>query len=62
MMQLIIPLIWKQWGNVGDDFKEGKITLPIILAYGRPNRKEKEFEKSFQKPTTNKETLTLPKN
>ena len=23
--------------NVGDDFKEGKITLPIILAYLRSN-------------------------
>ena len=31
--------------NVGDDFKEGKITLPIILAYIRSNNKEKEFWK-----------------
>ena len=29
--------------NTGDDFKEGKITLPIILAYGRSNEKEKKF-------------------
>ena len=29
--------------NVGDDFKEGKITLPIILAYLRSNKKEKKF-------------------
>ena len=29
--------------NTGDDFKEGKITLPIILAYGRSNDKEKKF-------------------
>ena len=29
--------------NVGDDFKEGKITLPIILAYGRSNNDEKKF-------------------
>jgi octaprenyl-diphosphate synthase len=29
--------------NIGDDFKEGKITLPIILAYGRSNKKEKQF-------------------
>ena len=29
--------------NIGDDFKEGKITLPIILAYGRSNQKEKNF-------------------
>ena len=31
--------------NTGDDFKEGKITLPIILAYGRCNGKEKLFWK-----------------
>ena len=31
--------------NIGDDFKEGKITLPIILAYGRSNEKEKKFWK-----------------
>ena len=29
--------------NIGDDFKEGKITLPIILAFGRSNDKEKRF-------------------
>ena len=29
--------------NIGDDFKEGKITLPLILAYGRSNKKEKQF-------------------
>ena len=31
--------------NVGDDFKEGKVTLPIILAYLRSNDYEKEFWK-----------------
>ena len=31
--------------NIGDDFKEGKITLPIILAYLRSNKIEKEFWK-----------------
>ncbi len=31
--------------NIGDDFKEGKITLPIILAYGRSNENEKKFWK-----------------
>ncbi len=31
--------------NIGDDFKEGKITLPIILAYGRSNESEKKFWK-----------------
>jgi len=29
--------------NIGDDFKEGKITLPIILAYGRSKNEEKKF-------------------
>ena len=29
--------------NSGDDFKEGKITLPLILAYGRSNKEEKKF-------------------
>ena len=32
--------------NIGDDFKEGKITLPLILAYGRSNKKEKQFLQS----------------
>ena len=27
--------------NIGDDFKEGKVTLPIILAYLRSNNSEK---------------------
>ena len=31
--------------NTGDDFKEGKITLPIILAHGRSNSKERKFWK-----------------
>ena len=29
--------------NIGDDFKEGKVTLPIILAYLRSDKLEKEF-------------------
>ena len=29
--------------DIGDDFKEGKITLPIILAYIRSNAEEKKF-------------------
>ncbi|MGV0816651.1 polyprenyl synthetase family protein [Martelella sp. AMO21009] len=29
--------------NVGDDFREGKVTLPIILAYQRGNDDEKAF-------------------
>lgn len=31
--------------NVGDDFREGKITLPIILAYRRGNDDERTFWK-----------------
>ena len=34
--------------NIGDDFFEGKVTLPIILAYRRGNVSEREFlENSF---------------
>ena len=29
----------------GDDFKEGKVTLPILLAYNKSNNKEKIFWK-----------------
>ncbi len=29
--------------NVGDDFREGKITLPVILAFRRGNEKERVF-------------------
>jgi octaprenyl-diphosphate synthase len=29
--------------NVGDDFREGKMTLPVVLAYRRGNRADQEF-------------------
>lgn len=29
--------------NIGDDFKEGKITLPVVLAYRRGDKNEREF-------------------
>jgi octaprenyl-diphosphate synthase len=29
--------------DVGDDFRDGKITLPVILAYARGNEEEREF-------------------
>ncbi|RFC68881.1 MULTISPECIES: polyprenyl synthetase family protein [Mesorhizobium] len=32
--------------NVGDDFREGKITLPVILSYRRGTLDEREFWKS----------------
>lgn len=31
--------------NIGDDFREGKITLPVILAYQMANEEEKAFFK-----------------
>lgn len=31
--------------NVGDDFREGKITLPVVLAYRRGNDEERAFWK-----------------
>ncbi|WP_332065886.1 polyprenyl synthetase family protein [Bartonella sp. CB189] len=31
--------------NIGDDFREGKITMPVILAYERGNTEEKAFWK-----------------
>lgn len=44
--------------NIGDDFKEGKITLPIILAYLRSNSLEKEFwKKTIVNLEQNKEDL-----
>ena len=27
----------------GDDFREGKVTLPVLLAYGRGSRSDREF-------------------
>ena len=48
--------------NIGDDFKEGKITLPIILAYGRSNDKEKQFwQKVISKPNENVNNFNLAK-
>jgi octaprenyl-diphosphate synthase len=29
--------------NIGDDFREGKITLPVVLSYRRGNKTEREF-------------------
>ncbi len=48
--------------NIGDDFKEGKITLPIILAYGRSNKNEKEFwQKVFAKPNNDVNNFKVAK-
>ena len=46
--------------NIGDDFKEGKITLPIILAYGRSNKYEKDFlQKVFKEVDGNENNFFL---
>src|SRR5882672_10671378 len=29
--------------NIGDDFREGKITLPVVLAFRRGNDSERQF-------------------
>jgi octaprenyl-diphosphate synthase len=29
--------------NIGDDFREGKVTLPVVLAYGRGSKADREF-------------------
>lgn len=29
--------------NAGDDFREGKVTLPVLLAYGRGSQKDRTF-------------------
>ena len=50
----------KMGKNIGDDFKEGKITLPIILAYGRSNKKEKDFlQKVFKEVDGNENNFFL---
>ena len=44
--------------NVGEDFLEGKVTLPIILAYRRGSNSEREFlTNSFNNKIRNKDLL-----
>ncbi|MEP0942716.1 MAG: polyprenyl synthetase family protein [Rhizobiaceae bacterium] len=44
--------------NVGDDFFEGKITLPVLLAYRRGNAEEQEFwRKSMESDQADQEAL-----
>tara|TARA_B100000579_G_C22713574_1_gene795792 strand:- start:82 stop:1107 length:1026 start_codon:yes stop_codon:yes gene_type:complete len=48
--------------NIGDDFKEGKITLPIILAFGRSSKEEKSFlQNVISKPTEDQNNFKLTK-
>ena len=45
--------------NTGDDFREGKITMPVILSYMRGDKKEKEFWKqSLEDGKTDDEALS----
>jgi len=39
--------------SVGDDFREGKITLPVILSYRRGTPDEREFWKSAIEQSAN---------
>ena len=48
--------------NTGDDFKEGKITLPLILAYGRSNKEEKQFlQNVISKPSSDEKNFNRTK-
>lgn len=42
--------------NVGDDFREGKVTLPVVLAYRRGDQEEREFWKEAIAQGKNGET------
>ncbi|WP_455478617.1 polyprenyl synthetase family protein [Bartonella sp. B10] len=45
--------------NIGDDFREGKITMPVILAYKRGNTVEKKFWKqAIENGQNNDEAFT----
>lgn len=43
--------------NIGDDFYEGKVTLPVLLAYDASNDDEKRFWKNCFAPHTEKTEL-----
>ena len=52
----------KMGKNNGDDFYEGKVTLPVILALKNADKKEKDFwEKTFNKKVRNKTDLRIAK-
>ena len=43
-------------------FKEGKITLPLILAYGRSNMEEKKFlQNVISKPNEDETNFNITK-
>lgn len=43
--------------NIGDDFREGKITLPLVLAYRRGNNKERNFWRTAIAKSTDEKTF-----
>ncbi len=44
MMRLTTAASHRSWANrVGDDFREGKITLPVVLCYRRGSQEERVF-------------------
>lgn len=45
--------------SIGDDFKEGKVTLPVIVAYGKANAEEKGFWQSALDQQENLSTENL---
>ena len=50
--------------NTGNDFKERKVTLPLIIAYSQASKEEKEFwertiEKGEQEPEDFKKALNI---
>lgn len=45
--------------NIGDDFREGKVTLPVIYAYHQGNAEEKQFwEHVFERDALDPDELT----
>ncbi len=52
----------KMGKNNGDDFYDGKVTLPVILAINNADKKEKDFWKNtFNKKVRNKTDLKIAK-
>ncbi len=49
--------------NVGDDFYEGKITLPVLLAYRRGSEEERSFwREAMESDASDKEALAQAMN
>ena len=46
--------------KIGDDFKEGKVTVPVLIAYKKSNNKEKAFWKKSNRGLIKKK-MTLKK-